>query len=52
MRALHLMCVVGFVACSDAPDDGYEAGEELSGGATTVFEDGRSAFSLSARNLT
>jgi CxxC motif-containing protein (DUF1111 family) len=30
---------------------GYEPGEELSGGETTVFDVGRSAFSLSARNL-
>src|SRR5918996_1120552 len=29
----------------------YEAGEELSGGETTVFDVGRNAFSLSARNL-
>ncbi|MGN6103873.1 MAG: di-heme oxidoreductase family protein [Kofleriaceae bacterium] len=38
-------------ACGDDGSDGYEPGEELAGGETTVFEQGRSAFSLAARNL-
>ena len=32
-------------------DSGYEEGEELSGGETTVFDQGDNAFSLAARNL-
>jgi len=42
---LSLACGSGATASS------YEPGEELGGGDTTVFESGRSAFSLSARNL-
>jgi CxxC motif-containing protein (DUF1111 family) len=40
------------IACSseEAPSI-YEPGEELSGGDTTVFDEGRNAFSLAARNL-
>ncbi len=36
-------------ACGD--EDLYEPGEELSGGETTVFDTGRNAFTLTARNL-
>jgi len=40
------------IACSSEEDpSSYEPGEELSGGDTTVFDEGRNAFSLAARNL-
>lgn len=38
-------------ACGDNDIGGYEQGEELSGGETTVFDEGANAFSLAARNL-
>lgn len=38
-------------ACGDDSAGGYEPGEELSGGETTVFDEGANAFSLAARNL-
>ncbi|MGE0550596.1 MAG: di-heme oxidoredictase family protein [Kofleriaceae bacterium] len=40
-----------FAACGTDPSSGYEPGEEFSGGDTTVFETGTTAFSLAARNL-
>ncbi|MCW5802472.1 MAG: c-type cytochrome [Deltaproteobacteria bacterium] len=43
---LHLLVLA---ACGG--ESGYEPGEELSGGATTVFDEGVNAFSLAARNL-
>jgi CxxC motif-containing protein (DUF1111 family) len=47
MRIVIAIAVVA--ACGG--DDGYEPGEELAGGDTTVFDEGLNAFSLSARNL-
>jgi CxxC motif-containing protein (DUF1111 family) len=38
-------------ACGDDSTNNYEPGEELSGGETTVFDEGANAFSLAARNL-
>lgn len=38
-------------ACGDNATGGYEVGEELAGGDTTVFDEGANAFSLAARNL-
>lgn len=38
-------------ACTDEPALAPEPGEELAGGATTVYETGSRAFMLSARNL-
>ena len=55
VRAWSLL--VTLAACGggcdgDDDDAAYEPGEELSGGDTTVFDAGRNAFTLSARNLT
>ena len=47
MRRFATIALVA--ACSG--DSGYEDGEELSGGETTVFDVGENAFSLAARNL-
>ncbi len=51
--ALLVACGAAMVAAcgSEASSSDYESGEELSGGETTVFEVGRNAFSLAARNL-
>jgi len=46
-----LLALFAVAACADDDGPQYEPGEELSGGDTTVFETGRSAFSLAARNL-
>jgi CxxC motif-containing protein (DUF1111 family) len=43
-------CLLGALAACGG-DPAYEPGEELSGGDTTVFDSGKNAFSLSARNL-
>jgi CxxC motif-containing protein (DUF1111 family) len=50
---LPLAALLAAATACGAPDDeaSPEAGEELSGGDTTVFETGQSAFSLAARNL-
>jgi CxxC motif-containing protein (DUF1111 family) len=49
-RTWYLLGLAAVAACGD--DGGaYEPGEELSGGDTTVFDAGRDAFTLSARNL-
>jgi CxxC motif-containing protein (DUF1111 family) len=52
---LASLAFAGSAACAgddaNGPGAVYEEGEELSGGATTVFETGQSAFSLAARNL-
>ena len=50
LPTLALAALAVLVACGDDAS-GYEPGEELSGGDTTVFDQGRNAFSLSARNL-
>jgi len=42
--------LVALAACGEDASR-YEPGEELSGGDTTVFDAGRDAFALSARNL-
>jgi CxxC motif-containing protein (DUF1111 family) len=49
LRGTWCLLVV-LAACGD-DGRGYEPGEELSGGDTTVFDRGRNAFALSARNL-
>lgn len=49
MKASTLVIVM-LVACDDDAS-AYEPGEELSGGDTTVFDEGTNAFSLAARNL-
>lgn len=47
-----LACTLLFAsACADEPALAPEPGEELAGGATTVYETGARAFMLSARNL-
>jgi len=46
-----LIGMVLLTACGDDSEGGYEPGEELSGGETTVFDEGANAFSLAARNL-
>ena len=51
MRAGVVVLAGAALACGDGDASGYEPGEELSGGDTTVFEAGRSAYSLAARNL-
>jgi CxxC motif-containing protein (DUF1111 family) len=43
------LLIATLVACDGA--SAYEPGEELSGGATTVFDEGANAFSFAARNL-
>jgi CxxC motif-containing protein (DUF1111 family) len=43
--------LLGWLAACGDDADAYEPGEELSGGDTTVFDVGRNAFALSARNL-
>jgi CxxC motif-containing protein (DUF1111 family) len=45
------LLVVALVAACGGSSSEYEEGEELSGGETTVFDEGVNAFSLSARNL-
>ncbi|HEU0033096.1 MAG TPA: di-heme oxidoredictase family protein [Kofleriaceae bacterium] len=50
-KLVWLVWVVTGTACSSSDPSAYEPGEELSGGDTTVFEAGKSAFSLAARNL-
>lgn len=49
VAVLALSSAVGGVACGETAR--YEPGEELSGGETTVFDSGRNAFTLPARNL-
>jgi CxxC motif-containing protein (DUF1111 family) len=48
-----LSCVAcdGTAASATAGTNGYQPGDELLGGDTTVFDHGRNAYSLSARNL-
>jgi len=48
---LLVLALTAPAGCSGDAAAGYEPGEELSGGDTTVFEQGHDAFSLSARNL-
>ena len=43
--------LIGWLAACGDDGIAYEPGEELSGGDTTVFDVGRNAFALSARNL-
>jgi CxxC motif-containing protein (DUF1111 family) len=50
IAALSLALGVLSFACGPS-DTGYEPGEERTGGDTTVFDSGRNAFSLAARNL-
>jgi CxxC motif-containing protein (DUF1111 family) len=52
-RALAFSALVSALVASACGDNvsAYEPGEELAGGETTVFEAGRQAFSLAARNL-
>ncbi|MGE0868555.1 MAG: di-heme oxidoredictase family protein [Kofleriaceae bacterium] len=51
-RAVRLVFASWWIAaCGGDSSGGYEPGEELSGGETTVFETGTTAFSLAARNL-
>ncbi len=47
---LGLSVVASLAACGDNASL-YEPGEELAGGETTVFDTGKDAFSLAARNL-
>jgi len=49
MKDLALIALLA--ACGDNASGGYEPGEELAGGDTTVFDEGANAFSLAARNL-
>jgi len=52
MEARHiLIALLGPAALAAACGPAAEPGEELSGGETTVFDQGRGAFSLAARNL-
>jgi CxxC motif-containing protein (DUF1111 family) len=51
-RALSLATLVAVLGCAPSAPSGPDPGEELSGGATTVFDTSRSAYSFSARNLT
>jgi CxxC motif-containing protein (DUF1111 family) len=44
-------CGLWLLGCDGAMPVAYEPGDELLGGDTTVFDHGRNAFSLSARNL-
>jgi len=48
-RAWYLLVLAA--ACGGGDGSSYEPGEELSGGDTTVFDVGKNAFTLSARNL-
>src|SRR5688572_17974351 len=50
MKRWFLLGSVALTACGEDLG-GYEPGEELSGGETTVFDEGVNAFSLAARNL-
>ncbi len=45
------VAIIILAACGDNAVGGYEPGEELAGGETTVFDEGVNAFSLAARNL-
>ena len=47
---LGLSLIAPLAACGDNASL-YEPGEELAGGETTVFDTGKDAFSLAARNL-
>lgn len=47
-----LVLALAISACEPTSPAGPEVGEELSGGATTVFDTSRSAYAFSARNLT
>jgi CxxC motif-containing protein (DUF1111 family) len=49
MRLRVALVLAAVAACGSSSE--YEDGEELSGGDTTVFDEGVNAFSLSARNL-
>lgn len=49
--SLALSCALGLLGCDGTLPARYQAGDELLGGDTTVFDHGRNAFSLSARNL-
>ena len=49
MHAKLAALLVVVAACGDGSS--YEDGEELTGGETTVFDEGLNAFSLAARNL-
>jgi CxxC motif-containing protein (DUF1111 family) len=44
-------CLIALLAACGDDGGAYEPGEELSGGDTTVFDSGRNAYALSARNL-
>jgi CxxC motif-containing protein (DUF1111 family) len=44
-------CLIAVLAACGDDASIYEPGEELSGGDTTVFDSGRNAYTLSARNL-
>jgi CxxC motif-containing protein (DUF1111 family) len=51
---LEILCGLALVGCDGTlPNQSlqYQPGDELLGGDTTVFDHGRNAFSLSARNL-
>jgi DNA-binding transcriptional LysR family regulator len=50
MRATSLIALLACAACA-GEDLTAEPGEDLAGGDTTVFDQGRNAFSLTARNL-
>lgn len=49
MRAV--LVTMFLVAACGSDGESYEDGEELTGGETTVFDEGLNAFSLTARNL-
>jgi CxxC motif-containing protein (DUF1111 family) len=51
MRRLALLTVGLLAACGGDDGDGYEPGEELAGGDTTIFDDTGNAFSGAAANL-
>ena len=56
-KGIGLIYILAFlVACSSDEDEGFsswlEAGEEFSGGATTVFDESENAFGHAAPNLT
>jgi CxxC motif-containing protein (DUF1111 family) len=48
---LAVLVGLGSTGCDGTLPTPYRAGDELLGGDTTVFDHGRNAFSLSARNL-
>lgn len=48
---LALSSALGLLGCDGTLPAQHQAGDELLGGDTTVFDHGRNAFSLSARNL-